>query len=97
MTVVNSKIERFFTKRRLGRKQLVKPKVLSRKQVTSVKFDIVSKMHLYSRSCIVSSYKAAGRKLPRIVYSSLPKVLSKVYTKHSVLGKVKKKLGIAEH
>ena len=74
-----------------------KVKVATRKQVTSVKFDMISKMHLYSRSCIVSSYKAAGKQLPRIVYSSLPRIMSKVYTKRSVLGKVKKRLGIAEH
>ena len=95
--MVRSKFERFFAKRRLGRKQLVKPRVERRKQVTSVKFDMVSKMHLHSRLCIVSSYKAAGRQLPRIVYSSLPKVMSKVYTKRSVIGKVQKKMGIAEH
>ena len=59
------------------------------RRVVSIKFDLVSKMHRFSRSCIVESYKAAGVSRPRMVYSSLPKVMGKLYTKRSVLSKVR--------
>ena len=64
----------------------------------SIKFDLVSKLHLFTRTCILASYKAAGVLKPRIIYSSLPKVMSRFYTKRSVLGKVRKKMeGWSEH
>ena len=94
MQVLESKFERFFTKRMRERHQHAESRrVHRRSSVASVKFDQVSKMHLYSRCCIISSYKAAGRQNPRIIYSSLPKVMSRVYTKRSVIRKVKNKIG----
>jgi hypothetical protein len=92
MQAVKGKFKRFYS-RRHQRSYLTQSRPRSRTHVTSIKFDLVSKMHLYSQSCIVSSYKAAGKPKPRIVYSSLPKVMSRVYTKRSVLRKVKTKIG----
>jgi hypothetical protein len=92
MQAVKGKFKSFYSKH-YQRDCLAKSRPESRRRVTSVKFDLVSKMHLYSQSCIVSSYKAAGKPKPRIVYSSLPKVMSRVYTKRSVLRKVKTKIG----
>ena len=93
MQVVKSKFESFFAKRRNARSQHVHAQGQSKsRRVVSVKFDLVSKVHLYSRSCILASYKAAGVPGPRLVYSSLPKVMSRIYTKRSVIRKVKKRL-----
>lgn len=87
MLAVESKLKKFYTKKRGGR--VFKAETVKMKQVTSIKFDLVSKIHLYSQSCLVSSYKAAGRPSPRIVYSSLPKVMARFYSKRSVIRKVR--------
>ena len=90
MPAVESKIQKFYSKLHGGK--VVKTKSKSLKQVLSIKFDQVSKMHLFSKTCLVSSYKAAGRPRPQIVYSSLPKVMRRLYTKRAVLGKVRSKI-----
>ena len=91
MTVIHSKIKKFYSKMQEG--QVIKLGSDSRKKVTSIKFDSVSKMHFFTRSCILTSYKAAGRPSPRIVFSSLPKIMSRFYTKRSVIRKVKTQVG----
>ena len=58
----------------------------------NVKFDGVSKMHLFSRSCIIAGYKASGTAKPRIIFSSLPRVVSRISTKRKVLAIVKKRI-----
>ena len=92
MKVINRKFDSFFIKRRakvLGESS----KVVDRSgRVVTVKFDTVSKVHLFSKSCILASYKASGFSKPRVVYSSLPKVMAKVSTKRSVLGRVKRRI-----
>ena len=90
MHVVESKIKKFFSNQHRGRVLKVKPRIS--KKVTSIKFDRISKMHMFTKNCLVSSYKAAGRLRPRIVHSSLPKVMSRFYTKRAVLRKVKSKV-----
>merc|ERR1712129_393921 len=87
MVAVESKIQKYYSKNKHGK--VVKTKSMARKQVISIKFDQVSKMHLFTKTCLVSSYKAAGRPRPRIVYSSLPKVMARLYTKRAVLRKVR--------
>ena len=57
--------------------------------VTSVTFDAVSKIHMLTKQCIFETYKLAEVQCQRIVYTSLPKLGTKVSTKRSVLGKVK--------
>ena len=81
MQVVKSKMKAYFCKQRRLRK-LSRPKRLKNPgRVISIKFDLVSKLHLFTRTCILASYKAAGVLKPRIIYSSLPKVMSRFYTK----------------
>ena len=59
--IIKSKFDSFFDKRRIAKFQKINRKtILKTSRVTSVKFDRVSKMHLFTRSCIISSYKAAG-------------------------------------
>ena len=58
----------------------------------NVKFDGVSKLHLFSQSCIVAGYKASGTAKPRIIFSSLPRVVSRISTKRKVLAIVKKRI-----
>ena len=62
------------------------------RRVTSIRYDGVSRMHHYSRACVVASYKAAGLKGPRVVYTSLPRVMSRFYSKRAVLKKIKAKI-----
>ena len=91
--IIKSKFDSFFDKRRIAKFQKINRKtILKTSRVTSVKFYRVSKMHLFTCSCIISSYKVAGVHRPRLVYSSLPKVMSRVYTKRSVLRRVRKRL-----
>ena len=61
----------------------------SNRIATSVTFDAVSKIHLFTRSCMTRSYSHIGLDSPPEVYSSFPKSGSKVSTKRSILGKVK--------
>ena len=57
--------------------------------VTSVTFDAVSKVHQFTRQCLIESFKKASFDDPRVVYSSLPKLGSRISTKRSILGTVK--------
>ena len=87
MKVIDSKIRRFYSIRSAGRD--VRSIHKDRKIGTCIKFDRVSMMHLYSRSCLLSSYKAAGVHRPRFIYTSMPKLISRFYTKRSVLRKIR--------
>ena len=89
MPAIESKIKKFFTRKHSGK--LSKHKSGLENRVSSIKFDLVSKMHQYSKSCLLASYKAAGRPVPRLVYSSLPKVMTRFYSKCSVIRKIKSK------
>ena len=91
MKVIDSKIKMFYNNRRNSKPASVK-RLVNTKRVVSVKYDSVSSMHLFTRTCIMKSYKAAGVKSPRIVHSSLPKVMTKLYSKRSVLTQVKKSM-----
>ena len=83
MQVIDSKIKEFYKKSKPVKRLRV------RRRLVVIKYDSVSKMHLFTRSVILKSYKAAGAISPRIVHSSLPKIMSKFYTKRSVLSKVR--------
>ena len=91
MKVIDSKIKMFYNNRRKPKPALVK-RLVNTRRVVSVKYDSVSNMHLFTRTSIMKSYKAAGVKSPRIVHSSLPKVMTKLYSKRSVLTQVKKSM-----
>ena len=56
---------------------------------TPVTYDELSKVNLFTKRCIISSYEQVGLESPPIVYSSFPKLGSRISTKRSVLGKVK--------
>ena len=88
MAVIHNKFDAFFSKLRgsVNSNSEGAPAISS---VVSVKFDIVSKVHMFTRPCITESYKACGMPCPNFVYSSLPKVMEKISTKRSVVGKVK--------
>ena len=86
MRAINARIKRFYSRQNAGR--ITKVNRGSRKLITRIKFDAVSKMHQYSKSCLLASYRAAGL-TPRFVYTSLPRVLSKFYSKRTVVKKVK--------
>ena len=92
MGVINRKIDAFFTKRSRSKNHITPVKVGKSRRTVNVKFDAVSRMHLFSRSCILESYRASGAARPRIVFSSLPRVMSRISTKRKVLGMVKKRL-----
>jgi hypothetical protein len=67
MKVVKNKIDAFFATRRKGKRQRKAPKIEDKLgKVTSLTFDTVSKLHIFSRSCILRSYKASGVRKPRI-------------------------------
>ena len=91
MTVVHNKFDAFTLRQRKTAGK-AKKKAPADKRIVNIKFDTVSKLHLFTRSCITASYKAAGLTCPRVVYSSLPKVISKFSTKRSVVGKVKERI-----
>ena len=60
--------------------------------ITNVKFDAVSKLHLFTTTCIEDAFRLIGETPPRTVFSSLPKLSSKISTKRSVLGLVRSKI-----
>ena len=91
MNVIDSKIKNFYTNRRKSRPASVK-RLVNTRRVVGIKYDSVSNMHLFTRKCILKSYKSAGVSCPRIVHSSLPKVMSKLYTKRSVLSQVRSRV-----
>ena len=82
-------------KRKFGifMRKLRKPSVVKTRQhfknIVKLRFDAPSKINLFTRSCILSSYKNVRKPAPRIIHSSLPKVMSYLVTKRSVLRKVK--------
>merc|ERR1719450_1936577 len=84
MRAINARIKRFYSRQNAGRIT----KLNRGSRITRIKFDAVSKMHQYSKSCLLASYRAAGL-TPRFVYTSLPRVLSKFYSKRAVVKKVK--------
>ena len=93
MNVIDSKIKNFYNNRRKSRSDSVK-RLVNTRRVVSIKYDSVSHMHLFTRRCILKSYKAAGVSSPKIVHSSLPKVMSKLYTKRSVLSQLRSTINI---
>ena len=96
MKVVKNKIDKFFKNRR-AKKRINELKMFTNeRRVMSVKFDAVSKSHLFSRSCILASYKASGVPKPSLVYSSLPKIMDRISTKRSVLRKVKERINLSK-
>ena len=93
MIVTKNKIDAFFNKRKkvqTGRVDKIRNAKI--RSAIIVKFDQVSKMHLLSQFCILASYKASGAAKPRIVYTSLPKILSRFSTKRKVLKMVKRRM-----
>ena len=88
MNDIHVKLAEFYAKRKSSNStgNVVKTEY---RTVTSVTFDAVSKIHMLTKQCIFETYKLAGIQCPRIVYTSLPKLGTKVSTKRSVLGKVK--------
>ena len=97
MLVINRKFDTFFTKRTTANprvRAISHQKAGKNKRSIIVKFDGVSKMHLFTQSCILTSYKASGIVKPRILYSSLPKMIAKIVTKRRVLAMVKEKLNL---
>ena len=88
MQAVGGRARSYFARLHAGK--IIKKEPVRR--VTCIRFDGVSRMHQYSRTCIVASYKAAGLRGPRVVYTSLPRVMSRFYSKRTVLKKVKAKL-----
>ena len=95
MNVINRKIDNFFTKRSCSKVlKISTARVVKNSRTINVKFDGVSKMHLFTQSCLLTSYKASGTAKPRIVFSSLPRVIARISTKRKVLGMVKKRISI---
>ena len=100
MNVIQNKFDAFFSKLRKTSRDNSDDASASNnsdnananRSVVSVKFDAVSNIHLFTRTCITESYKACGMPCPRLVYSSLPKVMEKFSTKRSVVGKVKERI-----
>ena len=93
MKVIEGKFETFFTKRHQPR---TRAKAARTRSILNLKFDAVSKMHLFTQKCILSSYKSSSTAKPRIVYSSLPRVMSRISTKRKVLSIVKKQCVISD-
>ena len=100
MKVVEGKFESYFSKRRQPRTRAkaarTRAKAARTRSILNLKFDAVSKMHLFTQKCILSSYKASSTAKPRIVYSSLPRVMSRISTKRKVLSIVKKQCVISD-
>ena len=98
LQVTNRKFDAFFSKK--SQKKVDGPVktgcVAKRKRVIIVKFDTVSKMHLFTQSCILASYRASGASKPRFIYTSLPRVIPRITTKRRVLKIVKKKIESAQ-
>ena len=88
MLVINRKFDTFFTKRATANPRV---RAISHQKAGKNK---QSKMHLFTQSCILTSYKASGIVKPRILYSSLPKMIAKIVTKRRVLAMVKEKLNL---
>lgn len=87
--VIGGKFETFFAK-----KSRAKPRTLAKAGTTrgilNLKFDGVTKMHLFTQRCILRSYKASSTAKPRIIFSSLPRVMARISSKRKVLATVKK-------
>ena len=77
----------------ISMRKLKKPPVAKARQhfgnIVKLRYDRPSKFHLLTRSCILSSYKNVRKPAPRVIHSSLPKIMSRLVTKRSVLRKVK--------
>ena len=87
MASVNGRFTDFHVRRRSSSKlQKNSPNFTFAAAVT---FDEVSKVHLFSKRCITSAYQHIRLDSPPLVYSSFPKLGSKISTKRTVLGKVK--------
>ena len=92
LKVTEKKIDAFFSKK-LEKKvndQVNSGRVRKNKNGISVKFDTVSKMQSFTQSCILTSYRASGASRPRIIYTSLKRVIPRITTKRRVLRMVKK-------
>ena len=89
MEVIKQKFKVFMRKLRKPQSRKASTSRLPHSRVLSLKFDLTSGLHLFTRSCVLSAYKSAGITRPRLIYSSLPKVMSRIITKRSLLRKVK--------
>ena len=59
------------------------------RRLVKLRFDAVSKIHVFTRSCVLQSYKRVNRTHPLIVYYSTGKVISSLITKRALLQKVR--------
>ena len=87
MALINGRFADFHVRRK--RSLTVSRKSPSFVFATSVTFDEVSKVHLFTKRCIIRSYEHVRLDSPPIVFSSFPKLGTKISTKRTVFGKVK--------
>jgi hypothetical protein len=87
MQIVLKKFKEFHTRRL---RNIIKPrdKNLYTKSAF-IHFDNASNSHKLAKLSILSAYKAAKKELPSILYRSLPKIITMLSTKRSVIGKVR--------
>ena len=91
MKCIEVRFRAFFNKKHeFKRMSLERAKSDEVKMSTIIKFDSVSMLHLFTRKCILSSYKASGSAKPRFILSNLPRVMSRITTKRKVLSMIRK-------
>ena len=90
MTVILNKFEKFHASRHRSHVRSKEP--FDKQSVTSITFDAVSKVHLYTENCIKASYKHVGQQVPHMVFTSFPKMVSRLSSKRTVLGQVKEEI-----
>ena len=89
MKVIKHKFDNFMVKLRKVSSSARLPRGRHPHSLVNLKFDGASKFHALTRSCILRSYKNINKPMPRLVYSSLPKIMSSLVTKRSLLRKIK--------
>merc|ERR1712142_1193419 len=91
MKCMEVRFRAFFAKKHgFKRMSSERTKIDQVKMSAIVKFDSASMLHLFTRKCILSSYKASGSAKPRFILSNLPRVMSRITTKRKVLSMIRK-------
>ena len=78
-------------------KRLHQRKGFSFRGAAVITYDAVSKMHVVSRDLISKASKASGLEIPPFVSTSLPKLKHRMFSKRSVLKKIKYFINTTEH
>ena len=91
MNSVHLRFKRFHLKR------LQQRKGFSFRGATVITYDAVSKIHVVTRDLLSKASKASGLDVPPFVSTSLPKLKHRMFSKRSVLNKVKSFINTTEH